>query len=216
MTSRQGTILKKCSCQSKRTCRHGWTLRYWADGKQAERTFRDLPGKPGSGKQLAADFQVALAHGKRAGDITFADKSKGAVRFVEYAQSWVDGHQNTGTRAWMTTTLKRITPELGNKTLAQVASDREFVQGLISNAPLSYEKKIRMVVVSPLNEALKSGRISSHRLRGLKVNESSPSAKEFTFATRAQLDRMALALGERSMIRAPDIAQKIMQCSGVL
>jgi hypothetical protein len=31
----------------------------------------------------------------------------------------------------MTTTLKRISPDLGNKTIAQVAGDREFVQALM-------------------------------------------------------------------------------------
>jgi hypothetical protein len=169
-----------------------WTLRYWANGKQREETF--------STKALAQDRQAKIWHDKRSGEITFTDKAKGAVPFVTYVQSWIDGHQNAGTRAWMTTTLKRITPDLGTKTLVQVANDRELVQAIISAAPLSYEKKVRMVLVSPLNEALKSGRISSHRLRGLKVNEASPAAKEFTFATRAQIDRMALALGDRAMI----------------
>ena len=31
-----GTVLKKCKCAAKARCGHGWTLRYWADGKQPE------------------------------------------------------------------------------------------------------------------------------------------------------------------------------------
>jgi hypothetical protein len=101
--NRQGTILKKCQCASKTRCPHGWTLRYWdptastksgSKGALRERTFRDAPGKPGSGKKLAEDFTLKLAVGKRECDITFADKSKGAVRFVDYAAEWIDSHKN--------------------------------------------------------------------------------------------------------------------------
>ena len=59
--SRTGVVFKKCdmaahkpdsnkacaagTCQHTRTdierCPHAWTLRYWADGKQRERSFKD-------------------------------------------------------------------------------------------------------------------------------------------------------------------------------
>lgn len=55
------------------------------------------------------------------------------------------------------------------------------------------------MLVSPCNEALKSGRLSSHRLRGLKVEEE-VKRDDFTPATRAQLDEMASQLGDRHML----------------
>jgi hypothetical protein len=72
-----GTVLKKCKCPVPTRCGHGCTLRYWADGKQHEKTFRDAIGsdkkvRHGSGKQLAEDFQVKLVHGKRSGDVSMA------------------------------------------------------------------------------------------------------------------------------------------------
>jgi hypothetical protein len=176
-----------------------WTLRYWADGKQTNKTFRDEPGKPGSGRKLAEDFSLKLAVGKREGDVSFADKSKAAVRFVDYAGTWIDAHKNQGTRATLRSTLKLISGELGNRTLAQVAADREGAQRLIDNAPGTYARKVRIVLVSPCNEALKSARLASHRLRGLKVEEEI-KADDFEPATRAQLDIMADALGDRGMI----------------
>ena len=135
-----GSIVKKCDCPSKTRCAHGWTLRYWLDSKQREKTFRDTPGKPGSGKKLAEDFALKLATGKREGDTTFADKSKSAVRFTDYAGQWIDAHRNAGTRSVLRSTLKVIAGELGNKSLAQVAGDREGAQKLIDTAPGTYAR----------------------------------------------------------------------------
>ena len=206
--NRQGTILKKCQCASKTRCPHGWTLRYWdpsastksgSKGALRERTFRDTPGKAGSGRKLAEDFALKLAVGKREGDVSFADRSKSAIRFTDYAGQWIDGHHNPATRAVLRSTLKVIAGELGSRTLAQVANDREGAQRLIDTAPGTYAKKVRILIVSPCNEALKAGRLASHRLRGLKVEEE-VRKDDFSAATRAQLDRLALALGERHMI----------------
>ena len=56
---------------------HAWTLRYWADSKQRERSFKDgvRSGRTvyGSGRKLAQDAQLKLTVDKRAGDKTFAD-----------------------------------------------------------------------------------------------------------------------------------------------
>lgn len=185
-----GTIIKNATGT--------WTLRYWADGKQTNKTFRDEIGKPGSGRKLAEDFSLKLAVGKREGDVTFADKSKAAVRFLDYAGTWIDAHKNENTRAVLRSTLKVIAGEIGNKTLAQVANDREGAQRLIDNAPGTYARKVRIILVSPLNEALKAGRLASHRLRGLKVEETVKN-DAFQAATRTQLDMMADHLGDRAM-----------------
>lgn len=175
------------------------TLQFWADGRQRNKTFKDTPGKPGSAKALAEDWSLKLAVGKREGDVSFADKSKSGVRFVDYAGQWIDAHRNAKTRAVLRSTLKRIESELGNRTLAQVANDRELAQRLISEAPGSYHLRTRVMLVSPCNEALKAGRIGAHRLRGLKVEEE-VRQDDFTPATRAQLDAMAESLGDRAML----------------
>jgi len=57
---------------------HKWTLRYWADSRQRERSFADeldANGRPryGPGKRLARDAQLKIAHDKRAG--VFIDPS---------------------------------------------------------------------------------------------------------------------------------------------
>ena len=61
--NRSGTIFKKCdqanhrpdsnkgcassacqhTCDNPDRCPHAWTLRYWVNGKQVEKSFRDKP-----------------------------------------------------------------------------------------------------------------------------------------------------------------------------
>jgi len=176
----------------KNTISRGVTYTYrWWDKGQYEQTF--------STKKLAEDKQAQVWRDKRAGEATFADKSRGAVSFVTSAEDWIERHKNAGTRATLRTTLKRITPDIGARTLAQVANDRELVQSIIDDAPGTYAKKTRLVIVSPVNEALKCGRIPSHRLRGLDVDEENARAK-FEWADHDQLKTLARELGEFGML----------------
>ena len=77
-----GRILKKCSCPDKKTCQHGWTFRWWPDGKQHEETFTMM--------KLAADRQAQVYRDKRACEATFADKSKSGVPFLDYCSEWIE------------------------------------------------------------------------------------------------------------------------------
>jgi hypothetical protein len=127
-----GTIFKGCDCENKARRRHGWTLRYWADRKQTNRTFRDTIGpdnkvRYGSGKKLAEDFQVKLLHGKRAGDVSFADTKQGDVPFIEYCEAWIARRPAVATRTTYMATLAHLRPALVGRTLRQVANDREGV-----------------------------------------------------------------------------------------
>jgi hypothetical protein len=75
------TIIKKCSCPGQRRCRHGWVVRYGANGKQHEKTF------PHDRKILANDYAAQVEHEKRsgdfvypkAGDVTFQDRVVSAI-----------------------------------------------------------------------------------------------------------------------------------------
>jgi hypothetical protein len=199
-----GTVLKKCDCANQARCEHGWTLRYWVDGKQHEKTFRDSIGldkkaRPGSGKQLALDFQAKLYVGKRSGDVSFTDTKKGDIPFTQYCETWIASRGNKATRAGYMSTLVHLRPGLAGKTLRQVANDREGVQALIDGIPGTFGPKARIVLVSPCNEALKSGRLANHRLRGLRVPAVSKRA-EFTFATDDQLEIMAASLGRLGLL----------------
>ena len=88
-------------------CPHAWTLRYWADGKQRERSFKDevRNGRTvyGSGRKLAQDAQLKLTVDKRAGDRTFADYTKaGKANFGEAAEAFIRGCRSTTGRGTAT------------------------------------------------------------------------------------------------------------------
>ena len=198
-----GSISKKCTCANKARCEHGWTLRYWTDGQQHEKTFRDVIDPDNkiqysSGKRLAEDFQAKLYAGKRAGDVSFADKAKGDIPFLEYCEAWIARRPRTQTT--YLATLKHLRPALTGRTLRQVADDREGVQAMIDGAPGTYGHKTQTILLGPINEALKARRISSHRLRGLKVPAEKSKRAVFTWATNEQLEIMAASLGEAGLL----------------
>ena len=111
-----GTIFKKCdrfnhrpdsnkgcasstcqhTCDSPERCSHAWTLRYWVNGKQVEKSFRDkqhpTTGRVdyGSGRKLARDWQLKVTVDKRSGDITFTDHGKsGKQNFGEACELFI-------------------------------------------------------------------------------------------------------------------------------
>jgi hypothetical protein len=91
-----GTCQHTCqhTCKDIERCPHAWTLRYWADGKQRKRSFKDeiRHGRTvyGSGRKLAQDAQLKLTMDKRAGDKTFADYVKaGKANFGEAAEAFI-------------------------------------------------------------------------------------------------------------------------------
>ncbi len=111
-----GTIFKKCdrsnhrpdsnkhcassacqhTCDSPEKCSHAWTLRYWVNGKQVEKSFRDKQNPSngrveyGSGRKLARDWQLKVTVDKRSGDIAFTDHSKsGKQNFGEACELFI-------------------------------------------------------------------------------------------------------------------------------
>jgi hypothetical protein len=84
------------TCPDIERCGHAWTLRYWVNGKQRERSFKDLTDargrvQYGSGRRLAADAQLKLTHDKRAEGKTFIDHSRtGRENFGQACDGWID------------------------------------------------------------------------------------------------------------------------------
>ena len=114
--NRAGVVFKKCdraahrpdtnkacvsgpcqhTCAEIERCPHAWTLRYWVNGKQRERSFKDQVDargrvQYGSGRRLATDAQLKLTHDKRAEGATFVDHSKtGRENFGQACDRWID------------------------------------------------------------------------------------------------------------------------------
>jgi hypothetical protein len=156
---------------------HAWTLRYRADGKQRERSFKDevRHGRTvyGSGRKLAQDAQLKLTVDKRAGDKTFAGYVQaGRASFGAAAEAFMARLQVTTGRGtgYLSTCNKHVRPVFGGRALARVAGDRDGVLDLLTVAmaglSVSPRRIVRMVIAGTLDEAVKAGRLREHRVGG--------------------------------------------------
>jgi hypothetical protein len=188
--NRTGVVFKKCdlanhkrdsnkacaaetcqhTCSAVERCPHAWTLRYWADGKQRERSFEDevRNGRTvyGTGRKLAQDAQLKLTVDKRAGDKTFADYVKaGKANFGVAAEAFVARLQVSewSRESYLSTYNKHIKPVFGGRTLAQVANDRDGVLDLLTvtmaGLSVSPRRQARMIIEGTLDEAVKAGKL---------------------------------------------------------
>jgi integrase len=198
-----GTILKKCECGNKTRCAHGWTLRYWADGKQRERSFRDTIGadgkvKYGSGKKLAEDFQLKLAHDKRAGDVTFADTSKGEVMFLPYCLEWIEHSRSReeSTKGVYRSSVKIFAAALEGRTLRWVADHPAEIENIINAIPKkSYVPRSRNIITGTCKWAVRNGDLTGYRLRGLDIGKQVRLGNaNFYAATDTELEKLAMEL----------------------
>lgn len=202
MARRQGTILKKCECGDQERCGHKWTLRYWADGRQRELSFADeldSTGRTryGTGKRLAQDAQLKIAHDKRAS--VFVDPKLGSGRFRDECEKWIERHPGTeGTRRTYRGVLRaHVGPVLGDRTLAAVAQSRDDVidllTGRLGGKSNALRKQARALISGVLDEAVRAGKITLHRCGDIPLPENGSAANhdDFVFPSRTQLDVLA-------------------------
>ena len=168
------------------------TVRYWVDGKQRERSFTTA--------REAKDFKIKTDHDVRAQ--IFVDDRKGRENFGEAAQKWLDGlTKSNGTKIVYGNVFNaHVKPAFGDKTLAQVASAREAVSQLLTG-PMGHlshsRRRIALhVIVSVLDEAVKSGKIPPHKITGIELadNGHSPDKADFVFPSHGQLTQVAAGL----------------------
>ncbi len=202
MVQRQGTILKKCQCARRETCGHKWTLRFWADGRQRELSFADeldSSGRPryGSGRRLAQDAQLKIAHDKRAR--VFIDPKLGSARFGDECEKWINRHAVTEltTEAYRSILRAHVGPVLGDRTLVAVAQARDDVLDLLTvrlgGGSNSRRKIARALITGVLDEAVHAGKITMHRCDGIVLpdNGANGDHDDFVFPSHVQLVALA-------------------------
>ncbi len=198
----QGTILKKCECANQDRCGHKWTLRFWADGRQRELSFADeldATGRPkyGSGKRLAHDAQLKIAHDKRAR--VFIDPKLGNTRFGDECEKWISRHAGTDStkEAYQSILRSHVGPALRDRTLAAVAQARDDVIDLLTvrlgDGSNSRRKIARALITGVLDEAVVAGKITMHRCGGIVLpdNGSNGDHDDVVFPLHAQLVTLA-------------------------
>jgi Phage integrase family len=213
----QGTILKKCDrsnhnpqrskacaardagaatgrCQHTcepgeiEACRHAWTVRYSAAGRQREESFEDelYPGtkrvKPNSGLRKAQDFQLKLSAGKREQGRSFTDPKEGDTPFIEAAAQFI----KTSSRLRASEKSRAIYLGLLNgdiatafegRTLAQMATQEAadevaaFLNTTIAHRSMVRRQHARMIIVWTMDAAVNADKIGRHKLTGITLAE---------------------------------------------
>lgn len=227
--NRTGVIFKKCdrtnhkpesnkacaadtcqhTCTDTDRCPHAWTLRYWADGRQRERSFKDevRSGRTvyGSGKKLAQDAQLKLTVDKRAGDKTFADYAKaGKANFGEAAEAFIRRLPVSGRSrdSYLGSYRTHVRAVYGDSTITRVANDRDGVLELLTvtmkDRSISVRRNVRMIIVGTCDEAVKAGKIREHRLGGIELADDGPKSDrtDFVFPEHGQVKFVADGDGE--------------------
>jgi integrase len=222
--NRTGVVFKKCdmsghkpdsnkacgsaacqhTCADPDKCAHAWTLRYWADGRQRERSFKDevRHGRTvyGSGRKLARDAQLKLTVDKRAGDKTFADyTTAGKANFGEAAEAHIS-HLPVSARSresYLSAYRTHVRPVYGDSAIARVAGDRDGVLDLLTvvmkDMSISVRRNARMIITGTCDEAVKAGKIREHRLDGIELadNGTQHDRTDFVFPSHAQVELVA-------------------------
>jgi integrase len=221
-----GTIFKKCdrsnhrpdsnkgcasstcqhTCDNPERCPHAWTLRYWVNGRQVEKSFKDkqhpTTGRVdyGSGRKLARDWQLKVTVDKRSGDVAFADHSKsGKQNFGEACERFIARMRvgETSRDRYLHSYRTYVRRVFGDKTLAQVAQDRDGVTELLtvtmknlSNTP---RQQARLVIVGTCDEAVKAGRLARHTLSDITLANHGPKnlRSDFVFPSYEQVKFVA-------------------------
>lgn len=183
------TILPKSSNPK---ARKPYTVRYWADGAQRERSFVTLAeakafrtdadhatryGNPVDSKAARQDFTVACA--------AYIERLAGAERSKILYRGML---------------AKWVGPALAGMSVAQVAGNRDAVAGLLTGGmahlSLSRREAARAIIVGTLNEAVAAGTISQHRAAGIRLADNSPVDRDdFVFPTFRQVEAVAVSAG---------------------
>lgn len=171
-----------------------WTVRYYHDNRQRERSFATA--------REARDFKVKFEHDNRAQ--TFVDPAIANEKFSAVAERWLARHPAAPrTLALYDNALRRhVLPAFGNRGLNAVAQDREGVEHFLrSTLPgkglgASSVRICQLVISSIVGDAIKSGRLSSTRLKGIKLPPAQRKA-EIPFASARDILNLALFMPER-------------------
>jgi hypothetical protein len=115
-----------------KNARKPYTVRYWDEGKQRERSF--------STRREATDCQVKFEHDSREG--TYIDPRASTETFGQAAHRMIADQRNANTREAHLGSLKRLDSQLA-RPLRAVANDRDRVKALCVNHPQGRRMRAR-------------------------------------------------------------------------
>jgi integrase len=169
--------------------RKPYTVRYWHDGRQRERSFAT--------RREASDYSAKVEHDKRAH--IFVDPRLGDISFRDYAQTWLSQHTGApnSIKTYRGSLDNHILPAIGDLPLRKIT--REQVRTLLLETmpakPVgrSAVDTARLVINAVLGEAVASKRITENPARGIRL-PAVQQAAEFYVPSRAELEKLVSIL----------------------
>lgn len=169
-----------------------YTVRFQANGRQREKSFATM--------REARDFVAKTEHELRAR--IYTDPAEANIRFEDAAAAWLSRHPGSPrTHEIYDVALRHVNKHIGKLGLAKVADSREAIEILLrSTLPeegfgASSVRTCYLVISAVVNDALKSGRLSQSRIRGIRLPATAAKA-EIAFAGHDQIRAMAEAIPE--------------------
>src|ERR1700744_2751500 len=173
------------------------TVRYWLNGTQREKSFTTA--------REAREFKAKVEYESRTH--SFVDPKLSSIRFGEYAEGVINAIAIApNTRYSYQSVLSAwIVPWAGDRTLRKIAEDREGVAELLNQgmrhdngALLSYSRRnsARGVILAVVDESVRAGRLSNHRLSDIDVLRSDEltDRSDFVFPSYEQIKVLSAAL----------------------
>lgn len=171
--------------------RKPYTVRYWHDGRQREKSF----AKQRDAKDFMAEFENDSREGK------FVDPKLGKERFGVAATGWIDRHQGApSTKRIYRSVLRNQLTGLSGRTLRQVSQDRAGVEDLLRD--IAADKSVytagscRSLITAVIGDAVRTGKLANHRLERLVIPQPKTGRAQFYFPTYAEVATAAEAMGE--------------------
>lgn len=146
----------------------------------------------------ADDFKAKFEHDSR--QQIFVDPRVANEKFRNVAAGWLERHAGTPKTKRLYDAMLRnhLLPALGDKRLIDVANDREGLQTfLLVTLPakgqgVSQVRSAYMVVNAIVNDAIKSGKLSQSRIRGLPMPAAPrKTADDFVFPDKKKIAQLA-------------------------
>ncbi len=173
------TLVKKAG-----NTRKPYTVRYVdpKTSKQREQSF--------ARQAEARAFKAQFDHGTQVTG-AWVDPKDGRADFVAYALRWIDGldrAENTK-REYRSVVNARLAEPLAGRSIASVAQDRDGIWELITTMPVGASRKSSAltVIMGTVKAAKAAGKIGSHNLDGLSIEQAAAQPAEIIPATKAQL-----------------------------
>jgi integrase len=171
-----------------KNARKPYTVRYQHEGRQRERSFRT--------SAEAKDFKAKFEHESRAQ--IYTDPAVANVRFEEAAAGWLSRHLGAPRTLenYESNLRLHINPALGSKPLSTVATSPEVIEIFLRETlprkelGASVVRSCYTIINAVVNDAIRSGRLSQSRIRGIRLPVS-PVKAEIPFATHAQIATLA-------------------------